>query len=166
MDNQITDQEISTAPVPPALESGTVPSGLTPEQKRNLIIAVVVLVLIVIGVGVMLYYLLTTNPLKTAQIRDVFIIVLAVQSLLIGLVMVILIVQLARLINLLQNEIRPILDSTNETVSNLRGTTVFLSDNIIEPIIKMNEYMAGFTELLATIGLLRRTGRRKESKGE
>jgi len=60
------------------------------------------------------------------------------------------------LINLLQNEIKPILDSTNETVSNLRGTTVFLSDNLVGPVIKLNEYLAGITQFIQVIGLMRK----------
>ena len=70
-----------------------------------------------------------------------------------GIILVVLIIQLARLINLLQNDIQPILDSTNETVSTLRGTTAFLSENVVEPVIKMNEYMAGITKALAVLGL-------------
>jgi hypothetical protein len=62
-----------------------------------------------------------------------------------------------RLINLLQNEIRPILDSTNETVSTLRGTTAFLSNNLVEPVIKLNEYLAGFSQLLQVMGLGRKS---------
>ena len=83
-----------------------------------------------------------------ARIRDVFIIIMAFESLMIGGVMVILIVQLARLTNLLQNEIKPILDSTNETVSTLRGTTQFVSEHLSEPIIQLNEYVAGLQKLL------------------
>jgi hypothetical protein len=76
---------------------------------------------------------------------------MALESLVIGVVLVILVVQLAILINLLQNEIRPIIHSTNDTVNTLRGTVVFLSDNLAEPVIKLNEYLAAakrFFELL------------------
>ena len=66
----------------------------------------------------------------------------------VGVALVILMIQLAVLINLLQNEIKPILNSTNETVNTLRGTVTFLSDNLAEPVIKLNQYMAGFKKLL------------------
>jgi hypothetical protein len=72
---------------------------------------------------------------------------MALESIVIGLALIILIVQIARLINLLQNEIKPIIDSTNETVSTLRGTTHFLSNNLVEPVIKLNEYLAGFQQV-------------------
>ncbi len=68
-----------------------------------------------------------------------------------------LLIQVTRLINLLNNEIRPILDSTNETVSTLRGTTAFLSNNLVEPVIKLNEYLAGFSQLLQVIGVGRKS---------
>jgi mevalonate kinase len=65
--------------------------------------------------------------------------------------LIILIVQIARLTNLVENEVKPILDSTNETVSNLRGTTKFLSDNLVEPVIKLNELMAVLQRLLVLL---------------
>ena len=65
-----------------------------------------------------------------------------------GLHLVVMIIQLAALINLLQNEVKPILNSTNETVSTLKGTAKFLSDNMVEPVIKMNEYLAGFKKAI------------------
>jgi hypothetical protein len=91
---------------------------------------------------------------------------MALESLLLGLALVVLIIQLARLINLLQNEIKPILDSTNQTVSTLRGTTAFLSDNLVEPIIKMNEYFAGLQQALRVFGLARGKRRNSSSQGE
>ena len=87
----------------------------------------------------------------TARFRDIFIIFMALESLIIGLALIILIIQLARLINLLQNEIKPIIDSTNDTVNTLRGTTYFLSDNLVEPVIKLNEYLAGLGQLLQIV---------------
>jgi hypothetical protein len=68
-----------------------------------------------------------------------------------GFVLILLIVQLARLINLLQNEIRPILESTNETTRTLRGTAVFMSDHLTEPVIKANESLAGIQRLMDII---------------
>jgi hypothetical protein len=128
---------------------------MTPEQKRAVIGVVIAFIILLILIVATTIYLLqpTTN---TAKIRDVFIIFMALQSILTGITLVILMIQLARLINLLQNEIKPILDSTNETVSNLRGTTNFLSDTLVEPVIKLNEYMAGFSQFMQALGLLRK----------
>ena len=116
------------------------------------------ILLVLIGVAV---YFLVQPSTDTARIRDIFIIFMALESLLLGAVLIILIVQIARLTNLLQNEIKPILESTNETVSTLRGTTNFLSDNLVQPVIKLNEYLAAVTQLVALIGLSRRRQRDK-----
>ena len=62
--------------------------------------------------------------------------------------MIILIIQLARLTLLLQNEIKPILDSTSETANTLKGTTQFLSEHLVEPVLKMNQYLAGLSRLV------------------
>jgi len=87
------------------------------------------------------------NSQTTEQIRDVFIIFLALESLVIGVALVVLIVQLSVLINLVQNEIRPIIDSTNETVNTLKGTATFISNNLSEPVIKINQLMAMMKKL-------------------
>lgn len=130
----------------------------TPEEikrnKRFLYGGTVGFIIILATLIVSIYFLLQPTT-DTARLRDIFIIFLAVESLLLGLALVVLIVQLARLINLLQNEIKPILDSTTETVSTLRGTTTFLSNNLVEPVLKLNEYLASFKKLFKLIGVSR-----------
>lgn len=148
------------------LEAGqTTPTESSSEQKKILffVILFVVLLLVLIGAGI---YFLVQPTTDTAKVRDIFIIFMALESLLIGFALVILMVQLARLINLLQNEIKPILNSTQDTVGHLRGTTVFLSENLVEPVMKLNEYMAGFTQLLSVVGLAKKGKKTKTSKGE
>lgn len=114
------------------------------KGQKGLVIGISIAAIIIIG-GLITFaiFLLTGNSDTTEKIRDVFIIFMALESMIIGLVLVILVVQLAQLTNLLQTEIKPILDSTNDTVSTLRGTAKFLSDNLTEPVIKLNEYLAG-----------------------
>jgi hypothetical protein len=84
------------------------------------------------------------------------IIIMALEFMFLGVDLLVLIVQLATLLNLLQNEIIPIVESTNETANTLRGTTVFLSENLTEPVIKLNEYLAGIMRLASLIGLTRK----------
>lgn len=117
--------------------------GPEATQKKYIIIgALVILVLLTLIVLATIYLVNPANSARTEQIRDVFIIFLALESLLIGIALVVLIVQLSSLINLLQNEIRPIINSTNETVNTLKGTAKFVSDNLAEPVIKMSQYAA------------------------
>ena len=127
------------------------------QRRTVMVLAVVVIIILAILIASLVFLLSpNTTPLTVARIRDIFIIVMALESLFVGLVLVILMVQLTRLINLLQNEVQPILDSTNETISNLRGTTEFLSTNLAEPIIKLNEYLAGLQKLTEIFGFKRK----------
>ena len=126
--------------------------GGTPAAPRKapigLIIGAVLLVaLLITGVVV----LLRADNATTGRVRDVFIIFMALESFVIGIAMVVLIVQMATLINLLNNEIRPIIRSTNETVNTIKGTVFFLSDNLSEPVIKLNEYIAGISKFFDII---------------
>lgn len=129
------------------------------NQQRRIVISITIGVVLVLAILITcLVYLLhpNTDAAYVARIRDVFIIVMALESLLIGVVLVVLIIQMARLTNLLQNEIKPILESTNETISTLRGTSQFLSDNLVEPVLKINEYSAGIQKLVELLGLIRK----------
>ena len=101
-------------------------------------------------------FLARTDYETTSHIRDVFIIVLALESLLIGAALVILVIQLAVLLNLLQNEIRPILKTTRETITTLKGTSAFLSEHAVQPVIRISSLTAGVKKLFELIGFIRK----------
>src|SRR5829696_7722598 len=125
------------------------------KMKRTMTIIGIVVVILLILLGVAIYFLLQPAT-PTDKIRDVFIIVVALESLVIGVALIVLVVQLASLINLLQNEVRPILKSTNETVNTLRGTAEFLGENMVEPVIKLNGYLAGMNRVIELMGIRRK----------
>ena len=139
------------------------PPQLTPEQLAELreqerrqkqimagVIAVIVILVALLGVAI---YFLLQPATPTDKIRDVFIIVVALETLVIGVALIVLVIQLASLINLLQNEVRPILQATTETVNTLRGTAEFLGENVVEPVIKLNGYLAGLKRMLELLGV-------------
>jgi hypothetical protein len=146
------------------LGEGTPPDD-SGGSKKVMIFAILGALVFLAGLGLAVYGLMLPTT-DTPRIRDIFIISMALISMLTLLALVVLLVQLARLINLLQNEIKPILDSTNETMSHLRGTTVFLSDNLVEPVIKLNEYVAGLSQLVQILGLARKPKRNQPPRGE
>jgi hypothetical protein len=111
---------------------------ITTQAKVGIGIGIVVL-LAIIG-GVVYYLLQETTP--TARIRDMFVIFLGFEMLVIGFAAVLLIIQAARLFNMFQNEIRPVLDAANETMSTIRGTALFLSDSVVQPAIKINSFFS------------------------
>ena len=121
-------------------------------MKRTMTGIIIGAVVLLGLLGLAIFFLLQPAT-PTDKIRDIFIIVVALESLIIGVALVVLIVQLASLINLLRNEVRPILDATNETVNNLRGTAEFLGENVVEPVIKLNGYLAGLYRMLELMGV-------------
>ncbi len=124
------------------------------ERRQKTVLAGVVagVILIFALLGTAIYFLMQPAT-PTDKIRDVFIIVVALESLVIGVALIVLVVQLASLINLLQNEVKPILHATSETVNNLRGTAEFLGENVVEPVIKLNGYLAGLRRMLELFGI-------------
>lgn len=141
---------MSTQTPAPQLPPG---SDTAPARPRRWVLVLVSLLILSLFVGAVVYLLQPTAP--TARIRDVFLIFLALEVFLIGVALLVLIIQLAVLINLIQNEIRPILKSTQQTAQTLQGTARFLSDHLVEPVVKLNEYLAALTRLG---GLLRGRG--------
>ena len=123
-------------------------------------IAVIAAVVVVILAGLITAIVILANPQTPAEqvgrIRDIFIIVVALETLVIGIALVVLLVQLASLINLLQNEVRPIIQATSETVNTLRGTAEFLGESVIEPVIKLNGYLASLQRVLELMGIKRK----------
>ena len=130
-------------------------------QKKAIIIGIIAgAIILIVALAVAAVYLVS-HPERAASIRDVFIIFMALEFIVIGAALVVLMFQLAVLTNMLQHEIKPILDSTNETINTVRGTTTFLSENLVGPVVKLNTYLAAITQVVDSLGTLGRFGRRK-----
>jgi NADH:ubiquinone oxidoreductase subunit K len=126
------------------------------QQKTAIILFSIIAVLFLAAVITGIVYLSGKDAETTGRVRDIFIIVLALESLLIGAALVILVIQLAVLTNLIQNEIKPILTSAKETASTLRGTSQFISRRAVAPIISVTSALAGFRKLSDIIGFIRK----------
>src|SRR3989304_9802538 len=140
--------------LPRDVSPGSTTTSGEPKRSRQTLyvgLAVFALVVLIACISVAVAYMVQ-NPAQTELLRNIVIILMALEFLLIGLALIVLIVQIARLTALLENEIRPILDSTNETPKPLRGTTPFLSDNLVQPVIKPN---SSFSAVRRALDLLR-----------
>lgn len=84
--------------------------------------------------------------------RDVAIIVLCIESLIIGGLLIVLVLQLRHLIHLLQEELRPILASLQETVGTVRGTTTIVSDYVVTPVARLASLWEGIREGAEALG--------------
>ena len=109
---------------------------------------------------------LLANPEDAANwlglIRDVFIIVLALEGMLMGVALIVLVIQLAALVNLLQNEITPIVDNASETVTTVRGTAQFMSQNLVQPTVRLLAVTTTVGALVRELFGVRRAARRKK----
>jgi hypothetical protein len=100
--------------------------------------AVVFLILLVAAIVLMASY-----PQATSVVRDIALVFVAVETFLIGLAMILLIFQIQVLIQVLRDEIQPLLRSVNDTASTVRGTTEFVSHNVVSPIIQAAGFASG-----------------------
>jgi len=123
------------------------------RRTRTPLIAAIAAGVVFLAILILALYVLLQPGTPTDRWRDMFIIVVSLESLVIGVALVVLLVQLASLINLLQNEVRPILEATSETVNALRGTAEFLGESVVEPVIKLNSYMASLRRVLELMGV-------------
>lgn len=133
-------------------ESDELDSSLeeTPKEKEGgkggkLAIALITLLFVIIIAGSIA--LAFQSPQSVGAVRDIFIILMALMLVVIGTAMVILILQVSNLINILKNDIKPMLESGSDTINTLKGTVRFLSDNLTEPVIKLNESLASLKRI-------------------
>ncbi len=83
--------------------------------------------------------------------RDIAIIVLALESIIIGVLLAILVIQVVKLVRMLREEVMPILKSTQDTVSTVRGTADFMSDHLVQPVVKVSSIAAGARQAVGVL---------------
>jgi hypothetical protein len=111
------------------------------------------------------------DPLRTANIRDIVIILSAfgglVMSIVLGVLLVILIYRLQELTSFLRGEIVPMLTDIETTLKTVRGTTTFVSDNVAKPTIKVASFVAGVQQMAKSANdrVRNRTGRYYSASG-
>jgi hypothetical protein len=147
------------------------PVQLSPAElraRRWLITGLVVAGLVLLGVVVLLVFLSLdayqaayagTGPSPGAVVvgllRDAAIVFVAFETLLIGVLLIILMLQMQSLIVLLRDEIKPMLEAANETLATVRGTTQFVSHTVVSPVMKWSGYLAGLRRIVREIAGLR-----------
>ncbi|MCX7851841.1 MAG: hypothetical protein N2383_03555 [Caldilineales bacterium] len=92
-------------------------------------------------------------------LRDIAIVVLAIESFVVGVILIILLWQIRHLIVMLRQEIKPVLASTQETADTLRNTTRFMSKRVAQPVVDLVSLAAGVRQGL--IALRRQAGERR-----
>jgi hypothetical protein len=110
-------------------------------------------ILSIIGLILLLFL---RDDAQIRNLRDILLILLALEFMVVGVALTLLMIQLARLSLLVEMEIRPMVRSAEETLRHLSGTVQFLDENLVDPILKLNTSLAGVQRLLNVFHLFRR----------
>lgn len=139
----------------------TVPTPAGVRLKRHLIVSLVVVGVLMLGMIALLVVLSVDayrSPVQPSPgaavvslLRDAAIILVAFETLLIGLLLILLTIQVQALVSLLRDEIRPMLETLNDTLATVRGTTRFVSHHVVSPTIQAAGFMAGVRRVLQGI---------------
>ena len=118
--------------------------------NREKIGIAVVAILVVVGLCSGLYLLLTVDGLA-ANVRDLLVILLAFEFILIASAMLFMIWQLYQLIMLLRTEILPLIHTTKDTVEQVKHTTTFIGQSVAAPVVSASGFLAGTKAMLDTL---------------
>lgn len=140
-----------------SIQETTISTTAVAEPRKPLISRLTV-ALSVIGVlllmGLLLWGVIALANNYAPQIeavRDILIIALGLMSCVFAIVLLLLLVMVIRLVNMLEFEIKPILEKTNETIGMVRGTTTFVTENVVRPVTKVNSYATATRRALKTL---------------
>lgn len=133
--------------------SAEMSAGLGASRLPAIVAAIVALVLLL--VLVVLGILLFNNPPVAAVLRDIFIILLGIQSMCIGLLLIVAVVaiiyvalKMYDLTQFVENELRPILRRADDTMRTVHSRTVFLSDTAVKPVIEVMSWGAAMKGII------------------
>jgi hypothetical protein len=126
----------------------------------------IIVLLFVIGLLFALFSDVQATAPRIQIIRDLLIIVISLEFMLIVGAFAILILQIARLVNLLQNEVKPVLENTQEAVNTAKGTVEFVGNNVTEPVVRVGSFLAGAGVFMREVGGIRRAIRRNGKEKE
>ncbi len=137
----------------PEGDSTGISAGLSASRRPAIIAGIVAFVVLaaLIAIGVFLFF----NPPVAAVLRDIFIILLGIQTMIIGLLMVVAVVaiiyvalKMYDLTQFVENELRPILHRADDIVRTVHSRTVFVSDAAVKPVINVMSYTSAVKSII------------------
>ena len=121
-------------------------AGMSRGQQIGIGIGVVV---VLVGGCAFLYWLSTLGALHV--LRDLLIIFLAFESILVFVLLAWLILQVQSLVEYVNTEVKPILGSVQESVTTVQTTTSFLQESVVQPVIRFQSATAGLVQAARTL---------------
>jgi hypothetical protein len=153
----ILSESVPQPPEPGTAEQESAPAEISPGLSASRLpaiiagVAAVVILAALIAVGVLLF----NHPQTAAVLRDIFIVLLGVQSMIIGLLVVAMLVTLIYmalkiydLTQFVENELRPILRRADDIMRTVHSRTVFISDTAVKPVIDVMGYVSAVKSII------------------
>jgi len=133
----------------------------TRKRIRRAILIITLTPAILFGIMFLVAVLLALSDVQAAadmvrMIRDLMIVFIALELALIFVSVSVLLVQVSRLVNLLTEEIAPLLDATQETVQTAQNTVEFAGRNVLNPMIEFSSFLTTLMSLFTSLFGLRR----------
>jgi hypothetical protein len=115
------------------------------------LLAILIVGLIVVGLGYWLYQLGGADQSALERVRDIAVILLVFQLLLVTIILGGIAAGLVFLIFVLKDQVIPLLTEVTETVRRLRGTTEFMTEEAVKPIITAAGQAAKWRAMMRTV---------------
>lgn len=151
------DEAVSASGVDAPAMTGS-ERGAEARRLPTLVAAIVCLALVAAAIvlGVLLY----NRPEAAARLRDIFIIILGIQSLILGLLLIAVLVALVYLalklyglVRFAEDEVRPMLQRIDDLVRHIHSRSVFVSDVAVKPVLEIVGVAAAAKSILRSFRL-------------
>lgn len=137
----------------PARASGGVKIGRL--IKLTAVLGLLFIVLLLVGALVAALTAADTWAPVIQIFRDVLLVALLLESLLIIAAVAVLLLQMAGFLIMLRSEVKPILENARETTRLSKATAQFINTNAVDPVIQIKSFLAGLLAFLRELILLR-----------
>jgi hypothetical protein len=165
MAEQLSTPKTEATPAPEAPSPANADQARKSQRQQRLVLGgAIVLVVLILAALIGGSYAAYQNPDGARVTRDIAIIVLAALSIVIGVLMILLLYQVTMLTLMMRDEIKPLLESINETMNTVRGTAVFMSDNVVQPTINVASTLAGVRRAFESLAGIRSSVQPKQRK--
>ena len=144
----------SPSPLPPVPQPFSTPppgpSGGGLPLTRGQFIGLIVTFIVMMVLGLLfLVWLQRVGALHI--LRDILVIFLAFESILLLILMGFVLLQLQSVIQYLNGEVRPILNNVQESVSQVTSTSNFVRESVAEPFIEARSTAAGVSQTMRAL---------------
>ena len=118
------------------------------SRRTKTLIGLVVAAILILIIG---SFVLMISAGVTGTVRDVIIILLELESLIVVALLLVLVYQVTLLVKMMREEIKPLIESAQETVASARGTTTFVSKKIVTPTVSIASTLAGVGRMISFV---------------